>query len=140
MQQPATGAAPAIRADLATTIVDPRAYADGTRIDDAFRAIRFRDDRRLFADGGRAFQMEMLPPGFSFQDKIEINVVRGGPGPSLAELEAAGVRRVSTGGGLSRVAYTALQMAAAELAGAGTFGWTEGILSTGAVNKLMTGQ
>ena len=40
MQQPATGAAPAIRADLATTIVDPRAYADGTRIDDAFRAIR----------------------------------------------------------------------------------------------------
>ena len=45
---------------------------------DAFRAIRFRDDKRLFADGGRSFQMEMLPPGFSFQDKIEINVVRGG--------------------------------------------------------------
>ena len=45
---------------------------------DAFRAIRFRDDKRLFADGDRSFQMEMLPPGFSFQDKIEINVVRGG--------------------------------------------------------------
>jgi 2-methylisocitrate lyase-like PEP mutase family enzyme len=68
-----------------------------------------------------------------------VNVVRGGPGPSLAELEAAGVRRVSTGGGLSRVAYTALQNAAAELAGAGTFGWTEGILSTGAMNKIMQG-
>jgi hypothetical protein len=37
------------------------------------------------------------------------------------------------------VAYTALQRAADELAGPGTFGWTEGILSTAAVNKLMTG-
>lgn len=45
---------------------------------DQFRAIRFRDDKRLFSDSDRAFQMEMLPPGFSFQDKIEINVVRGG--------------------------------------------------------------
>ncbi len=44
---------------------------------DAFRAIRFRDDKRLFADGG-SFQMEVLPPGFSFQDKIEINLVKGG--------------------------------------------------------------
>ncbi len=44
---------------------------------DQFRAIRFRDDKRLFADG-RGFQMELLPPGFSFQDKIEINVVRDG--------------------------------------------------------------
>jgi glucans biosynthesis protein len=45
---------------------------------DQFRAIRFRDDHRLFADAGRPFQMEMMPPGFSFQDKIEINLVRGG--------------------------------------------------------------
>ena len=50
---------------------------DGLKYDQ-FRAIRFRDERRLFADGNRSFQMEMLPPGFSFQDKIEINVVRGG--------------------------------------------------------------
>lgn len=68
-----------------------------------------------------------------------VNVVRGGPGPSIAELAAAGVRRVSVGGGLSRVAYTALQKAGEELIGAGTFGWTNGILSTGAVNKIMTG-
>jgi glucans biosynthesis protein len=45
---------------------------------DQFRAIRFRDDRRLFTDAGRPFQMEMMPPGFSFQDRIEINLVRGG--------------------------------------------------------------
>jgi glucans biosynthesis protein len=45
---------------------------------DQFRAIRFRDDKRLFASDNRGFQMEMMPPGFSFQDRIEINVVSGG--------------------------------------------------------------
>jgi glucans biosynthesis protein len=42
---------------------------------DAFRAIRFREDRRLFADGTRAFQMELLPPGHHFQDRIGIDLV-----------------------------------------------------------------
>jgi 2-methylisocitrate lyase-like PEP mutase family enzyme len=67
-----------------------------------------------------------------------VNVVRGGPGPSIAELEAAGVRRVSLGGSLSRVAYTALKKAGEELLGPGTFGFADGILTTAAVNKLMT--
>ena len=40
---------------------------------------------------------------------------------------------------LSRVAYTALKRAGEELLGPGTFGFGEGILSTAAVNKLMTG-
>lgn len=44
---------------------------------DQFRAIRFRDDKRLFADSG-SFQMEMMPPGYSFQDKIEVNLVTDG--------------------------------------------------------------
>lgn len=43
---------------------------------DQYRAIRFRDDARLFLGGG--FQAELLPPGFSYQDKIEINVVADG--------------------------------------------------------------
>lgn len=68
-----------------------------------------------------------------------LNVVRSGPGPTIAELAAAGVRRVSVGGGLSRVAYTALQKAGAELLESGTFDWADGILPTSAVNKLMTG-
>jgi 2-methylisocitrate lyase-like PEP mutase family enzyme len=68
-----------------------------------------------------------------------VNVVRGGPGPTLAELEAAGVRRVSLGGSLSRVAYTALKRAGEELLATGTFGFAEDILSTGALNKLMMG-
>jgi periplasmic glucans biosynthesis protein len=44
---------------------------------DQFRAIRFREDKRLFADG-RSFQLDLMPPGFSFQDAIEIYVVSGG--------------------------------------------------------------
>jgi 2-methylisocitrate lyase-like PEP mutase family enzyme len=68
-----------------------------------------------------------------------VNVVRGGPGPSIADLEAAGVRRVSLGGSLSRVAYTALKKAGEELLGPGTFGFGNDILTTDALNKLMTG-
>lgn len=48
--------------------------------------------------------------------------------PPLADLEAAGVRRVSTGGWLARAAYGALTTAAAELAGPGTCGWLAGAL------------
>lgn len=69
-----------------------------------------------------------------------VNVVRGGPGLSIAELEAAGVRRVSVGGGFSRVALTALKNAGTELRDAGTFGWAKGILATGDVNRLMLGE
>jgi 2-methylisocitrate lyase-like PEP mutase family enzyme len=66
-----------------------------------------------------------------------VNVVRGGPGPSIAELADAGVRRVSVGGSLSRLALTALKTAGEELLGPGTFGFAEKILSTSAVNELM---
>ena len=69
-----------------------------------------------------------------------VNAVRGGPGPSIAELEAAGVRRVSTGGSLARVALTALKRAGEELLGPGTFEFGKGILSTDAVNRLMLGE
>ncbi|MFO1209887.1 MAG: glucan biosynthesis protein G [Amaricoccus sp.] len=44
---------------------------------DQFRAIRFREDKRLFADG-RPFQVDLLPPGFSYQDAIEIYAVKDG--------------------------------------------------------------
>lgn len=45
---------------------------------DAYRGIRTRSDHRLFADGNSTFQMELLPPGSRFQDRLEINLV----GPS----------------------------------------------------------
>ena len=50
---------------------------------DQFRSIRFHDEKRLFADG-LPFQLDMMPPGFTFQDKIEINVVSGGVAQPIA--------------------------------------------------------
>jgi len=44
---------------------------------DQFRAIRFRDEERLFTDG-QGFQMDLMPPGFYFQDKIVVNIVSDG--------------------------------------------------------------
>ena len=44
---------------------------------DQFRGIRFRDDKRLFTDDGRGFHLILMPPGFYFQDKIEVNLVAG---------------------------------------------------------------
>ncbi len=90
----------------------------------------------------------LFPPGLPSLEAIRsvvravgkpVNIVRGGPGPTIAELEEAGVRRVSLGGGLSRVAYTALKQAGEELLGTGTFGFADGILPTSALNSLMRG-
>ena len=50
---------------------------------DQFRAIRFHDEKRVFADG-RPFQLDLMPPGFTFQDKIEINIVSGGVAQPIA--------------------------------------------------------
>ena len=51
---------------------------------DQFRAIRFRDEKRLFTDGGRGFQMDLMPPGFYFQDRIEVNLVANGVAQPIA--------------------------------------------------------
>lgn len=66
-----------------------------------------------------------------------VNVVQSTHGIPLTELEAIGVRRVSTGGGLARVALTALKNAAEELKTTGTYTWAESIVTTGWVNELM---
>ena len=49
-----------------------------------------------------------------------VNVLAMRHGPSVPDLATAGVRRVSTGGGLARAAYGALVAAARELQAAGT--------------------
>jgi 2-methylisocitrate lyase-like PEP mutase family enzyme len=59
---------------------------------------------------------------------------------SLADLAAAGVKRVSVGGGFARVALTAVRKAAEELLGPGTFSFGQGIMSTADLNKVMTGE
>ncbi len=66
-----------------------------------------------------------------------VNVVRNSPDMTLAELEAAGVRRVSTGGSLYRVALTALRAAGAELLGPGTLNYSRGVMSHGEVTDIV---
>lgn len=66
-----------------------------------------------------------------------LNVVQSAGGLPLAELEAAGVRRVSLGGGLARVALTALKKAGEELQASGTFRFADEIVTTAWVNDLM---
>jgi 2-methylisocitrate lyase-like PEP mutase family enzyme len=51
---------------------------------------------------------------------IPVNVLAIQGGPSIGELEAAGVRRISTGGALTRAAFGALGRAAKELLEQGT--------------------
>lgn len=52
--------------------------------------------------------------------RAPVNVLALRQGPSISELAALGVRRVSTGGGLARAAYGVLVAAARELQAAGT--------------------
>ena len=70
---------------------------------------------------------------------VPVNVVVGAPGHTLAQLEEAGVRRVSVGGGFCRAALTATKRAAEELLTTGTFEWARGLLSTSDFNKIMEG-
>jgi 2-methylisocitrate lyase-like PEP mutase family enzyme len=57
---------------------------------------------------------------------VPVNVLSLPNGPSVAELGAVGVRRVSTGGALARFAYGVLLTGAAELRDAGTSRYSEG--------------
>jgi 2-methylisocitrate lyase-like PEP mutase family enzyme len=66
-----------------------------------------------------------------------LNVVQSKGGIPLAELEAAGVRRVSLGGGLARVALTAVKKAGEEILDSGTFIFGDEIETTGYFNELM---
>jgi 2-methylisocitrate lyase-like PEP mutase family enzyme len=57
---------------------------------------------------------------------VPVNILALQRGPSVAELAAAGVRRVSTGGALAGAAYGALIAAAQELLATGTSGYAAG--------------
>jgi 2-methylisocitrate lyase-like PEP mutase family enzyme len=78
-------------------------------------------------------------PGLSDVDEIRrvveavgvpVNVLALRTGPSVEELASVGVRRVSTGSSLARVAYGALVAGAEELRDAGTSGYTAANLSS----------
>jgi 2-methylisocitrate lyase-like PEP mutase family enzyme len=56
---------------------------------------------------------------------------------SVAELEAAGVRRISLATSLYRAAMTGLVQAAREVREQGRFGYLDGTLSTADLNKFL---
>jgi 2-methylisocitrate lyase-like PEP mutase family enzyme len=69
-----------------------------------------------------------------------VNVLTAIPGAtlSLQELSALGVRRVSVGSALSRLAVTAVLRAAQEMREKGTFTFAENALNFSEINKLFT--
>jgi 2-methylisocitrate lyase-like PEP mutase family enzyme len=68
-----------------------------------------------------------------------VNVVMGLTGPrySVAELEEAGVHRISVGGSFARAAYGALMRAAEEVRSAGTFGYADAAIPDAVLSRLM---
>ena len=71
-----------------------------------------------------------------------VNVVMGLSGPrySVAELAAAGVKRISVGGALARAALGALARAAEEMRAHGTFGWAADAMPFAEVSARMKGR
>ncbi|MFG3051434.1 isocitrate lyase/phosphoenolpyruvate mutase family protein [Kitasatospora sp. NPDC048239] len=67
---------------------------------------------------------------------LPVNAMAMAGGPSVTELAATGVRRISVGTGLAQHAYTAARRAAAELLGAGTLTELEGALGFGELDAL----
>ncbi len=72
------------------------------------------------------------------QSPLPINVMVWPGAPSIAELEAVGVRRISVGTAIAQAAYAVAERAAAELLEKGTYGALEGGLDFGAVNSAVT--
>lgn len=68
---------------------------------------------------------------------LPVNVMAMPGGPSVSELAAVGVRRVSVGTALAQTAYSAAQRATRELLESGTYGGCEGAASFGEINSLL---
>jgi 2-methylisocitrate lyase-like PEP mutase family enzyme len=68
---------------------------------------------------------------------LPVNAMAGAGGPSVAELAAVGVRRISVGTGLAQLAYTAAQEAAAKILAEGGFDGLGGALGYGDIDGLM---
>jgi 2-methylisocitrate lyase-like PEP mutase family enzyme len=67
---------------------------------------------------------------------LPVNVMAGPGAPTVGELEAAGVRRVSVGTAIAQAAYSVAQRAAAELLVKGTYDELEGALDYGSINGI----
>ena len=69
---------------------------------------------------------------------LPVNVMAGPGAPPVAELAAAGVRRVSTGTAIAQAAYTLATRAATELLTTGSYTMLEQAVDFGTINSLFT--
>jgi 2-methylisocitrate lyase-like PEP mutase family enzyme len=67
-----------------------------------------------------------------------MNVLAGPDTPSVPELRALGVKRVTVGGGFTKAALTLVQKGAEELKNTGTFEFTRGVLSQPEVHRILS--
>lgn len=90
----------------------------------------------------------LYAPGIKTREEIEavvkavapkpVNLLIGASGLSLREAEALGVRRISVGGSLARVAWAGFMRAAKEMAEQGTFTELSAGYPGGELNKLFS--
>ena len=67
-----------------------------------------------------------------------VNLLIGAPGLSRREAEELGVRRISVGGSLARMAWAGFMRAASEMAEQGTFTELAGGYPGGELNKMFS--
>lgn len=107
------------------------------------------DTIRRLQDFSEAGAHVLYAPGLPDLDAIRtvcrevdkpVNVVMGlqPPSYSVAELSEAGVARISVGGSFARAAFGAVQRAAAEVLGQGTFGYAREAMPGAALAELMS--
>lgn len=67
---------------------------------------------------------------------LPVNVMAGADGPTVADLEAVGVQRISVGSGLTQAAYTVTLNAATEMLTKGTFTELASALDFGGIDSV----
>jgi methylisocitrate lyase len=67
-----------------------------------------------------------------------VNLLVGAAGPSLKDAGALGVRRISVGGALARMAWAGFMKASKEMAEQGTFGEFANGYPGGELNKMFS--
>ena len=89
----------------------------------------------------------LYAPGIATKEEISavvravhpkpVNLLVGAAGPSLADAGSLGVRRISVGGALARMAWAGVMKAAKEMAEQGTFGEFANGYPGGELNKML---
>lgn len=105
------------------------------RMDDVItRAAAYRDAGAdcLFVPG--LIDLDALALLVKAVSPLPVNVMAGPGSPTVAEFEAAGVRRVSLGTAVTQAAYTLAQRAATEVLTTGTYDTLVGALDFGTLN------